>query len=378
MPEDRNSPKAKDTEESMSTGRGINHHQYGTWLNWLFGDEVSREMLVRVFGFSIGIFGIGFIFSSLGGITPIIGAKAYLAVSTGYIVSILVLLTSVGYVWGSRKFLALWEEIRDAFAVDDEAYNDLVEDGLKVIYNDRAILFEFVAIFVVGWLLFREVPRIPFGNLPLVDYGYIWVLNNVIGAIGLLYVVTGIHMVVTALYLLSRVTNLPLERPQTAVSELQAFGDFTAIASTIWFLLVLLFLTGWHQFVLLMDDPPPGAIYNELAITVGLVVLVLAGIALFLVPQVAIHSALVERKRERFLELDEELDSLRTSLLAGERTHEEVSTALELHNRQYRRTENARTWLFDFRGLLQVIGSGITAVLSILLQTTDLLSSLVP
>lgn len=372
MPEDPDPRNEEDTEDPMPTGPGINPHHYGIWLDRLFGDEVSRGMVVRALGFSIGLFGIGLVFSSLGGSTPMAGAIAYLAAPTGYLLSILVLLTSVGYVWGSRKFISLWGEIRDAFAVDQQTYTEVVESGLDKMFNDRAIAFEFVVIFVVGWLLFREFPTIPFGYyLHFVTPGYLWVLNNITGAIGLLYVVTGIHLATTSLRLLYRVTELPLERPQIAVSELQEFGDFAVIVTTIWFLLVLLFATGWRQFF-------TGGLegYNELYITGALVLLVLVGIALFLVPQVAIHSALVERKRERFLELDEELDLLKSSLLAGDRNHEEVSTALDLHNRQYRRAENTRTWLYDFRGLLQVVGSGITAVLSILLQFTDLLSNI--
>lgn len=200
---------------------------------------------------------------------------------------------------------------------------------------------------------------------------YLDVINHLVGIIGLLYAITGIHMAVTGLYLLHRVTLLPLEPPRTAASELEGFGEFSAIAASIWFLTVVLIVVVYQSLFEYLFEI--GEAFGHMLWVVGTVaVILLVGLAIFVVSQVSIHSALVRRKRERLREIDEELDPFLALLRAGDRGSDELSMALELHDRKRERVASARTWLYDVRWLLCLGISGATAALSLLGRVFDL------
>lgn len=67
---------------------------------------------------------------------------AYLGSPSTYLVGTGILLTTLSYGWGSRKFLSLWHRVGDAFAIGEKEYHAIVRRGLGRVYNDRAILAE--------------------------------------------------------------------------------------------------------------------------------------------------------------------------------------------------------------------------------------------
>ena len=290
-----------------------------------------------------------------------------------------IVLASVSYGWGSRKFLTVCHEIRAAFDVQDEAYTLVVSDGLATIYNDRAILVEFAIalVAVLGLQLFVPIPiAIPVGEQPIADVlgttiQYADVLQHVVGLVVLLYIVTGIHMVSTAMRLLYRLSRLPLVAPQVAAIELDDLADFSGIAATMWFLVVVLMVVVYQPWF--------GRLFPlDARIEIGFWVvgtaaaLLLVGVAIFLVPQILLHAALVRRKRDRLMELDEELDALVADLRAGDRDPNSVSVALDLHEKRRERVKNTRTWLIDSRRLLHLVSSGIAATVSVVAEVAGL------
>lgn len=362
------------SEQPASLAVEANYHEFRTWIDHLVGDASAQEVGLRALGFSVGIFGLGFLVALAGD-----DGTAYLQSPSPYLVGIGILLTTLSYAWGSRKLLSLWPRVRDAFAASDEAYDTLVRSGLDRVYNDRAILTEFgllaVAIlslqFVVPIPAAVQVGFAPVTEVMGVTVRYGDVINHLFGIVALLYAVTGIHMAVTTLHLLYRVTLLPLEPPRTAASELEAFADFSAMAASLWFLIVVLIVIVYQSvFEYLFEIGEAFGVGFWIIGTVAMVLLV--GLAIFLVPQVAIHSALVRRKRERLREIDEELDSFLNSLRDGDRSPDELSMALELHDRKRERAEGARTWLYDIRRLLHLGVSGATATLSLVGKVLDL------
>ncbi|MEF8828157.1 MAG: hypothetical protein V5A49_03940 [Haloarcula sp.] len=305
-------------------------HEYRTWIDHLVGDSSAQEVGLRALGFSVGIFGLGFLIALAGD-----AGSAYLQSASPYLIGIGILLTTLSYAWGSRKLLSLWPRVRDAFATSDEAYDALVRNGLERVYNDRAILTEFGLLAVVILSLQFVVPipaAVQVGFAPVAEvmgttvrYGD--VINHLFGIVALLYAVTGVHMAVTTLHLLYRVTLLPLEPPRTAASELETFADFSAMAASLWFLIVVLIVVVYQSvFEYLFEIGEAFGVGFWIIGAVAMVLLV--GLAIFLVPQVAIHSALVRRKRERLREIDEELDSFLNSLRDGDSSPDELSMAL--------------------------------------------------
>lgn len=376
---DQEGPEADDsatatTGETAPLAEDGDFHHYRTWLDHVVGDTSAKQVGLRALGFSVGIFGLGFVVAVSGGF-----GAAYLQSTSAYLVTVGILFISLSYAWGSRRFLSLWPRIRNAFATSDDVYEAHVRRGLDRVYNDRAILAEFglaaVAIlslqFVVPIPAAVRVGLAPVAEVMGVTVRYAAVLNHLFGVVGLLYAVTGIHMAVTGLYLLHRVTLLPLESPRTAANELEAFGEFSAIAASIWFLLVVLLVVVYQSlFEYLLEI---GEAFGHTLWVVGTVaVILLVGLAIFVVPQVSIHSALVRRKRERLREIDEELDEFLESLRAGERGPDELSMALELHDRKRERVAGTRTWLYDVRRLLHLGVAGATAAVSLVRKVLEL------
>lgn len=352
----------------------VDFFAFRTWVDHIIGDEVTLAMGLRALSFSGVIFGLGSIVAFAGG-----DGRAYLRSPSAYLVWIGILLTTLSYGWGSRKFLSVWHDIRGAFAISDEKYTDAVTDGLTSIYNDRAIFAEFVFALVGISVLQFAVPipaAIPVGfdtflELRDITIQYNDILQHLIGTVVLLFVVTGIHMVVHALRLFIRVIHFPLADPRAAAIELEPIADFSAIAASLWFLVVLLIVAvyrPWIQYLFELGDA------FDIGFWVGgsVIALILVGVGIFLIPQIALHSALVERKHERLLELDQELDALVEEFRGGERDPDGVSMVLELYDRRRKRVENTRTWLINIRRLLHLIGSGIAATLSLVSQAITL------
>lgn len=360
--------------DSASLAEADDYHQYRTWIDHVVGDTSAKDVGLRALGVSVGIFALGFVIALAGG-----DGTAYLQSASPYLIGIGILLTTLSYAWGSRKLLSLWPRVRDAFATTDEEYDALVRNGLDRVYNDRAILTEFglLAVAIVSLQFVVPIPAaVQVGVAPVADVvgvtvRYVDVLNHLFGIVALLYAVTGIHMAVTTLHLLYRVTLLPLEPPRAAASELEAFADFSAIAASLWFLIVVL-IGVVYQSVLEYLFRIGEAFGVGFWIVGAVATILLVGVAIFLVPQVAIHSALVRRKRERLREIDEELDAFLNSLRDGDRGPDELSMALELHDRKRERVESARTWLYDVRRLLHLGVSGATATISLVGKVLDL------
>lgn len=349
-------------------------HEFRTWIDWIIGDELGIEMLLRALLFSSAVFGLGLLVAVVAG-----DGAAYLRSTSAYLVGLGILLATASYGWGSWKFLAVLDESRAAFDVKEETYTNLVSKGLATIYTDSAILLEF-AIALVAILALEYVVPIPVAirvaQAPIVEVlgttiQYADVIQHVLGIIVLLFVVTGIHMVSRAMGLLYRISQLPLVAPQTAAIELDDLADFSEIVATMWFLVVVLMVAVYLP--LIRGGGAQEAGFEMEPWVIGTAVgLLLVGVAIFLVPQVILHSALVRRKRDRLVELDAQLDTLLSDLRNGTRDPDSISLALEIYDRQRERVNTTRTWLLDSRRLLRLVSSAIAATVSVLAQIPDL------
>lgn len=342
-------------------GDTIDTDEYVAWLSHLFPSYKYVEVGAVAAGLSIGLFIVGFVLGEIGNFDYLTEPEGYLGAF-----SIFWLLTWLGL--ADDRYVNVWNEVRPAFAVDEEAYHDVVHFRLKRIYDDRRILGYTAALVLPYFLIVGAIylPGSPFrevaGNVFLADDspyapGAPRVIEfYLLGAANGLVLATLLNGFLNHLALVTEVAELPFRNIHTTASELEPLGRFTIASSTVWF-------AGISLIVLWM-----GIGVSSVIATAVIALLVFAGLVIFLAPQLRLHNALLDAKRDVLTEIRAEYDELYQSAQLGTPVPENLSPRLELTDRRLENAQAIRTWVYDLSSIGKLVAASIIPWLKLVQQ----------
>lgn len=341
----------------------------------------------------------------------------------------------VVFYWSARYHLGVWERVQGCFDVDQRRYEAIVDPLLDRMYSAKRVGSEFVLVFGLFALWdWTSASTVPYGiwvereeNCLTHVYGTcidsLSMINYVYGFVGLLLLFAGVHGVVHFLLLTRRITDLPLADIETAAERLEPivrFSVFVAVFTfTAVFLLVVLLVrlfpladadvlarTGGDDVVVTtlrgdelirLADGEAVAVSGQevvklssgdairLATDTGefgtfvpllFALLIVVGLLVFWIPQMAIHDRLVEAKRERLSALEAQYVDLVEECRAEARPAEHLSAELDVLEARRRNAKEIETWAYDLPSLLPFLGSATASSVTWLLSVTGELSNL--
>lgn len=344
---------------------------YVSWFSHLLPSCNYVWVVVAAAGVSIGLFALGYVVYIVGGVG---GGFDYLLEPEGYLAafSVFWMLTWLGLADG--RYVDVWNDVRPAFAVDEESYRAIVQFRLKRIYDLRRIL-GYTAALAAPYLLFIAVlyyPGAPFQeetrNVFLtVDSPYDASVARVIefylfGIVNDLLLASVINGFLNHLALVREVAELPFQNIYTSASDLEPVGRFTIASSTVWF-------TGISLIVLWIGIGVSSAIGVAM-----IALLIFAGLGFFLAPQLAVHDALTHAKRETLAEIRERYEELYQSNQMESQPSEDVMSRLELIDRQLANAKSIRTWVYDLSSISKLVAASMIPWLQLFVSMGRLLS----
>jgi hypothetical protein len=104
--------------------------------------------------------------------------------------------------------------------------------------------------------------------------------------------------------------------------------------------------------------------------------LIVVGLLVFWIPQMAIHDRLLEAKRERLSALEAQYVDLVEECRAEARPAEHLSAELDVLEARRRNAKEIETWAYDLPSLLPFLGSATASSVTWLLSVTGELSNL--
>jgi hypothetical protein len=337
----------------------------------------------------------------------------------GYLRSVSVTLALIGSVggmvllWlGAKYHLRVWEDVRRCFAVSDEAYDDLVEPVLTRAYDWRRFVVEYllalVAVVVVNWGLRipipwaltvdpeyvpwpmpsaeheyvswliagpDSVPCLLFGPYPCLDY--LSAINYLYGSVVLFVIVAGFHGVSHFLSLATRVTEFPLRNVDTAAERLEPIARFSIFVSTSLFAGVILLLVVYAQLLDLAREVEAVdidfVVEFSLVVILGIAGLILVGVLVFWLPQMAIHARLTEAKQDRLSAINDEYVALSEQARMESESVDYIATELEILDARRRNIKDVETWSYNLPSLVPFVGSGIASAVLLIAEVANLL-----
>jgi hypothetical protein len=349
-------------------GETLTASDYEPWFSPLFpSHDLGRIVLVAA-GISIGLFVVGYAVAT-------IGTLPYLTLSEAYLGAFGVFWMLVCLGVADTVYVDIWEDVRSAFAVDDETYHAVVEPHLANIHDTRRIL-GYTAALLVPYLVVVSVVYLPGSTLrePAVDMflggtteyppsvagTLVFVLFG--GANTLLFA-TICNGFVNHLELVRDVLELPFEDVYVSASDLEPVARFTIASATVWFAGVSLVVLWIHAGI---------------SGTVGIAfitVLVFTGAVLFLAPQLILHDALVDAKRTELATIRVEYREMYQQV-TDEDVDEDVAQQLRLIDRRLESAKAIRTWVYNISSIGKLATAAILPWITLvqeLVSTADLL-----
>lgn len=332
------------------TGETIDGSRYGGWFSELFPSRgYLRAGLVSA-GAGLGLFWYGYA-------VAVIGDLEYLTEIDGYLASFAVFWTLAWLGLADETYVDVWNDVRSAFDVDDGTYRTVVEPGLDRIYDGRRVLV-YAAVFGIPWLLitaaiyvpgspyrdfvaelvFEEDPFEPTYLWLAVFYPYIAVLALSFGAV--------LNGFVNHLGLVNEVSGLPFRDVRRAASELESLGGFTIASGAAWFVGATFFVL-WQQANL------------DGTVAVGaLAVFVFVGVVFFLAPQLVLHDALADAKRDVLAGIRAEYEEM-NDLVRSSEPPENLPLRLEVTDRRLEGAEAIDTWVYDLSSVGKLVAASV-------------------
>lgn len=173
------------------------------------------------------------------------------------------------------------------------------------------------------------------------------------GSVAVVAFSTAINWVLNHVGLIDEVSDLPFRDIHSTASELEPIARFTMASSTAWFagtsVIVLLVLTGLRPLI-------------GLAI---ILLLIFMGVILFMAPQLALHSALLDAKREAQVKIRKEYEEMQQSLQENPGDAEHLSLQLEMTDRRLKSTNAIRTWPYNPKSVGKLATASIIPWLSV-------------
>lgn len=304
-------------------------------------------------GVASGLFLLGYAIAAVGGL-------AYLSEPDGYLAGFAVLWTLTALGLADATYVDTWNRVRPAFAVSDGTYRRVVGDRLARIYDERRILACAGAV----WLPFAAavtavyLPGSPFRDDlvavllandpdPLPPSTLRVVLYFLLGAANAVLVGAAVNGLANHLGLVRDVADLPFDDVRTAASELEPVGRFTLASATVWFAGVSLVVL-WVEAGLSSDLG---------AVAIGLLVLI--GAVLFLAPQLVLHDALSDAKREVLAGIRAEYEAMDERVRAAGEPAVDLPLRLEVTDRRLESANSIRTWVYDLSSLGGLVAASV-------------------
>lgn len=320
----------------------LDAEEYDAWFSHLLPPGGYAPLLLVSASATLGVFGVGYVIAAIGGV-----ASTYLFSPAVYLSAGGIFWTLAWLGWADQVYVDVWNEVRSAFAVDDETYRDVVHPRLDRIYDERSLLgyWSLVAVPSLGIISVLYLPGVPpqlqhpVQLFVLGDTGF-WptlaVLNYLYVTVETLLLVTAFYAFVNHLALLEDVSELPFRDLYTAASELEPVVGFSMASATAWF--------GGVSVVLVWTRTQ----HLDAAVQlVPVAVLVLVGVVIFLAPMVILHVALVDSKRSRLVEVRREYDETHRLMEQGRQPDEAYSLRLEMTDRRLQNAKSIRTWPYN-------------------------------
>ena len=341
---------------------------YVGWFSYLSPSSGYAPLVLVSAAASVGVFALGYVVARIGNV-------AYLSEPLPYAGAFGIFWTFVWLGWADEVYVGVWNDARAAFAVDDETYRDVVRPRLERILDARRILAYWTVLaipyFVIAGALY--LPGLPLHDPVrevLLRAGFSPHLhgNRVIrvivvylfGAVSVLVFVTVINGFANHLLLVGEVSELPFRDVHTAASELEPIAGFTMASATAWF-------AGVSVIVLLME----AGLGSDIGLTV-IAILVLAGVVFFLAPQVVLHSALTDAKREVLVGIRKEYEEMQMSIRRGTEPLEDLPLRLDVTDRRLESAKSIRTWAYDVSSAGTLVASSVIPWLTLVEKMGEL------
>lgn len=351
-------------------GELLDADEYGSWFSYLFFSHNYVWIVVVSTLVSLGLFGLGYL-------VAVVGNVRYLTRPEPYIGGLGVFWVLVWLGWADSVYVDVWNEVRSAFAIDDETYYDVVRPRLERIHDERRIFTLAVVITVPFYLLVTVmfIEGMPYHRtlvelfttrdgrvqthgsqiLRTVD----WYLLVTVGGVLIATVVNGFA---NHLALVNEVSELPFRNIHTSSSALEPVAGFTVTSATAWFVgvtpLALWILTGVDRIVL----------------TVLIVLVVVVGVVYFLAPQLILHDALAEAKQVELAEIRAEYEEIQELTRRDTVPSENLSLRLEVTDRRLENAESISTWVYDLSSIGMLVASSATPVLTFVQEFDEVLN----
>lgn len=334
--------------------RPLDSDEYVGWFSYLFPSHDFGPVGLVSAGAGVAVFALGLAIAAVGGNT-------YLSDPVPYVSAAGVAVALAGLGWADGSYVDVWNEVRPAFAVDDETYRAVVRPRLERIHDGRRIL-AYWAVLAVPYAVVTAVfflPEMPLHDAltdailgadaaPFADgdrlfrVGYYYLF----GAANVLLVATAANGFVTHLGLVDEVSELPFRDVHRSASQLEPVADFTLAGATAWF-------AGVTVVFLALRVGTAGALGP-----VVVAVLVVAGVVFFLAPQLLLHDALLEAKRDALADVRSEYAEIQRSVRTDGEPPDAASLRLDVTDRRLENAKAIRTRVYNLSSVGKLAAAG--------------------
>lgn len=348
----------------MTMGDTLDNDAYIGWFSYLFPRSGYTPLVLVSAVVTTGIFTLGYVIAWIGEVD-------YLSVPLLYIGAFGIFWTLAWLGWADQVYVGVWNEARPAFAVDDETYYDVVHPHLEKIYDPRRILAYWTVLVIPSFVIAAGlwIPDLPFhGTVEeiFLQPGYFahthgnqilrLVVVYLFVVVGMLLFATVINGFENHLSLIREVSDLQFRDIHTAASELEPIARFTMASATAWF-------AGVSVFVLLIStglDPGIGL--------PAITILVLAGVIFFVAPQMVLHSALLDAKREVLADIRKKYGAIQKRAQQNTDTPDGLSLRLDVTDRRLESAKSIRTWVYDISSMGKLVAASVIPWLNIFIE----------
>lgn len=346
------------SEEASERAGIVESTEFVGWFSVLFPAHDYGTVGVVSAGVSLGVFIVGYAIAAVGGLP-------YLTLPESYLQAFAVFWMLFWLGVADDTYVEVWNEVRPAFDVDDETYRSVVRPPLERIHHGRSILV-FWAVIALPYFALISLVYLPWSPVRPVlidiflggttDYGpsvLAAVMFYLFGGIDALLLGTIVNGFAQHLRLVGEVSDLPFRDVHGTASALEPIASFTIASSTVWFLGVTFVLLWMHV-----------GISGSFGLGI-IALLIFAGAVFFLAPQLLLHDALVDAKRDLVVEIQREYRALHRQTRGGD-VSEDVSLQLQLTDRRLANAKSIRTWVYNFTSVGKLVAASVVPWLTLL------------
>jgi hypothetical protein len=342
-----------------------------------------RNAVLLAYAAGVTVYVLGFMLAFDGGF-----GGQYLSGGSVYF-ALFGVVTGTGWLLAAGIYhLRVWKSVRGCFAVSEETYRGTVAPVLKRAYSPGRIGTEILLALPVVLFVDAVVVGIPMAVLPEAIARYpdgggclspsfeglcmtnLAAINYLYGLVVLFVVVGSTHGVVHFLWLVVRVTDLPLSDVHTAAEQLGPIARFSIFVATSLFGGAIALVVPYIRLTGSMTDA--GTLAEFLAgkpapafvVVLSVVWLAVMALVVFWIPQQAIHNTLEETKQGRIAAINDEYRELREACRSASEPVELVSAELEVIEAQRRNAKEIETWSYNLPTLLPFVASGLTTTVT--------------